>query len=90
MRAMRSSNPAMAGAIYEKAAAGFTGSSVMTINGTITKIGLMLLLVIAAASYTWSMCIGANTGGALTFHYRFGNHLHPKIFTGVGTYLCHS
>jgi len=62
MRAMRSSNPAMTGKIFEKAATLSGGSSVMTINGTINKTGLMLLLVIAAAAYTWNMVMGANPG----------------------------
>jgi uncharacterized YccA/Bax inhibitor family protein len=38
----------------------------MTINGTINKIGLMLLLVIAAAAYTWKMVMGADPGRAGT------------------------
>jgi uncharacterized YccA/Bax inhibitor family protein len=45
----------MSGRIFEKAGSAVSGSSVMTINGTITKIGLMLLLLIAAAAYTWIM-----------------------------------
>lgn len=67
MRAIRSSNPVMSGKIFEKEMAGASVSSVMTINGTINKIGLMLLLVIAAASYTWSMVMGENMTGATTF-----------------------
>lgn len=45
MRAMRSSNPVMTGKIYEKAGTLSAGSSVMTINGTINKIGLMVTLI---------------------------------------------
>ena len=55
MRAMKSSNPVMTGKIYEKAGGVSAGASVMTINGTINKIGLMLLLVIGAAAYTWKI-----------------------------------
>ncbi|MCD4709335.1 MAG: Bax inhibitor-1/YccA family protein, partial [Bacteroidales bacterium] len=66
MRAMRSSNPAMTGKIFEKAGAVPAGSSAMTITGTINKIGLMLLLVIAAAAYTWNMVMGADPGRAGT------------------------
>jgi len=66
MRAMRSSNPAMTGKIFEKATTLSGGSSVMTINGTINKTGLMLLLVIAAAAYTWNMVMGADPGRAGT------------------------
>ncbi|MEN8228513.1 MAG: Bax inhibitor-1/YccA family protein [Bacteroidota bacterium] len=67
MRAMRSSNPVMTGKIFEKAGRITSDSSVMTVNGTITKIGLLLLLVIAAAAYTWNMVTGANPGSASTF-----------------------
>ena len=64
---MRSSNPVMPGRIFEKVGIADSGSSVMTINGTITKIGLMLLLVIASAAYTWNMVLGADPGRAGTF-----------------------
>ena len=63
---MRSSNPAMTGRILEKVGMAATGSNVMTIVGTINKVGLMLLLVIAAAAYTWNMVMGADLGRAGT------------------------
>ncbi|MEN8202685.1 MAG: Bax inhibitor-1/YccA family protein [Bacteroidota bacterium] len=66
MRAMRSSNPVMTGRIYEKAGGLSAGASVMSIHGTINKIGIMLLLVIAAAAYTWKMVMGANPAPAGT------------------------
>ena len=62
---MRSSNPVMTGKIYEKVGSAVSGET-MTINGTINKIGLMLLLVIAAASYTWNMVMGDDPGRANT------------------------
>jgi uncharacterized YccA/Bax inhibitor family protein len=57
----------MTGNIFEKAGAVTSGSSVMTINGTINKVGLMLLLVVGAASYTWNMVMGEDAGRAGTF-----------------------
>jgi uncharacterized YccA/Bax inhibitor family protein len=66
MRALRSSNPAMTGKIFEKAGTASVGSDAMTINGTINKSGLMLLLVIAAAAYTWNMVLGNDPGRAGT------------------------
>jgi uncharacterized YccA/Bax inhibitor family protein len=66
MRAMRSSNPAMTGRIFEKTGMAAAESSTMTINGTINKIGIMLLLLIAAAAYTWNMVMGADPGMAGT------------------------
>ncbi|MCK5693013.1 MAG: Bax inhibitor-1/YccA family protein, partial [Bacteroidales bacterium] len=66
MRAMRSSNPAMTDRIFDKAGTAVAGSSTMTINGTINRIGLMLLLLIAAAAYTWNIVMGADPGRAGT------------------------
>jgi uncharacterized YccA/Bax inhibitor family protein len=67
MRIMRSSNPAMAGNVYQKAS-DFSGQSgAMTINGTINKIGILLLLVIAGAAYTWNMVTGSDPAGAQTY-----------------------
>jgi uncharacterized YccA/Bax inhibitor family protein len=59
---MRSSNPVMTDRIFRQAGTVSAGSAVMTVNGTINKIGIMLLLVIAAAAYTWKM--GADPGRA--------------------------
>lgn len=56
----------MSGKIYDRAATLSAESSAMTINGTINKIGLMLLLVIASAAYTWKMVMGADPGRAGT------------------------
>ena len=63
---MRSSNPAMTGRIFEKVGQVSAGSTAMTINGTINKIGIMLLLVIGAAAYTWNMVMGTDPGRAGT------------------------
>lgn len=76
MRMMRSSNPALTGKIYEKAGSAVSGS-VMTINGTINKIGLMLLLLIAAASYTWNLVMGDDPGRAGTM----------AIIGGIGGFI---
>ncbi len=67
MRIMRSSNPAMTGSIYNRVADSSAQSGVMTINGTINKIGILILLVIAGAAYTWNMVSGANPAGAQTY-----------------------
>ena len=63
---MRSSNPVMAGKVFEKVGGITSDSRAMTINGTVNKIGLLLILVIAAATYTWNMVTGANPGNAGT------------------------
>jgi uncharacterized YccA/Bax inhibitor family protein len=56
----------MTGRIFERTGTATAGSNAMTINGTINKIGIMLLLVIAAAAYTWNMVMGAEAGRAGT------------------------
>jgi uncharacterized YccA/Bax inhibitor family protein len=56
----------MTGKIFEKATSLSGSSSAMTINGTINKTGLMLLLLIAAAAYTWNMVKGVDAGRAGT------------------------
>jgi uncharacterized YccA/Bax inhibitor family protein len=67
MRTMRSSNPVMAGRIFERVGSVAAGGNVMTINGTLNKIGVMLLLLVASAAYTWRMVMGADPGKAGTF-----------------------
>jgi len=64
MSVMRSSNPAMTGRIFEQVSREAAGTGVMTVRGTINKTGLMLLLVMAAAAYTWNQVTGASPGNA--------------------------
>jgi uncharacterized YccA/Bax inhibitor family protein len=67
MRAIRTTNPVMTAGLFEKAARTGEVDEVMTINGTITKVGLMLLLTIAAASYTWGRVSGMDAGNVGIF-----------------------
>lgn len=49
----RTSNPAFKSEYFERA---FTGNSqAMTVQGTINKIGFLMILLLAAASFTWKM-----------------------------------
>lgn len=66
MKAMRSSNPAMSAKAYERSGSLSAGDQTMSVNGTINKVGILLLLVIAAAAYTWNMVMGADPGRAGT------------------------
>src|SRR5688572_14064698 len=53
---MRSSNPALGDQTFAGVAAGrVAGVPAMTIQGTVNKTGLCLLLLIATASWTWSL-----------------------------------
>ena len=57
MNLTRSSNPVLKERIFSR---GYTSSSeAMTINGTMNKTGLMLILVIAGAVYTWNKFFNA-------------------------------
>lgn len=66
MRVARSSNPVLSGKLLDKVGAA-EGSSTMTIPGTINKIGLLILLVIAAASYSWSLVLKSEMSAAMTY-----------------------
>ncbi len=52
MELTKSSNPVFGKNIFNRSVAG-TDDGVMTVNGTMNKTGLMLLIVIFAATFTW-------------------------------------
>lgn len=54
----KSSNPVFGKNIFNQSATS-TSDGVMTVNGTINKTGLMLLIVIFAATFTWRKFMGA-------------------------------
>jgi uncharacterized YccA/Bax inhibitor family protein len=53
---MRSGNPALSAETFRGTRAGF-GEDTMTIQGTVNKTALCLLILMATASYTWSLGI---------------------------------
>lgn len=56
---MRTANPALNNKTFENIGT-VAASDAMTINGTVNKTGIMLLLLIASAAYTWSQFIEGN------------------------------
>jgi len=54
----KSSNPVFGKNIFNQSAT-TSGDGVMTVNGTINKTGLMLLIVVFAATFTWRKFFGA-------------------------------
>lgn len=56
---MRTANPALNDQVFRDAGQA-AAADAMTINGTVNKTGLMLLLLIASASYTWSQFMEGN------------------------------
>ena len=49
---MRTSNPTLNEKVFERA--GYGTGDVMTINGTVNKVGILLLLVLLPAAYMWN------------------------------------
>lgn len=66
MNISKSANPVLNNSIFSRVSAG-SGSGVMTIRGTVNKVFLMLLLVVAAASYTWSFMAEGNSAALQTY-----------------------
>ncbi|MDY0982173.1 MULTISPECIES: Bax inhibitor-1/YccA family protein [Stenotrophomonas] len=60
---MRSGNPALSESTFLDLASGSVVTSpdqVMTINGTVNKTGILLLLTVLTAAFAWSQTIGAD------------------------------
>ncbi len=65
---MRSGNPALGQNTFLDIGSGrvVAGSAdAMTLNGTVNKTGLMLLILLASASWTWSKYTGPESAGAI-------------------------
>ncbi len=65
----RSSNPALSRSVFNTQSYAASYNEAMTLNGTVNKSLVMLLLVIVGAMYTWKMFFGATSfeaGAALT------------------------
>ena len=52
---MRTANPTLNENVFKTAAEDSYGESTMTIQGTVNKTFILLILVVAASSYTWKM-----------------------------------
>jgi uncharacterized YccA/Bax inhibitor family protein len=58
---MRTSNPSLNSKTFERAA---PGDGVMTIGGTVNKVGILLLLMLVPAAYMWNKVLNAWDPGA--------------------------
>jgi uncharacterized YccA/Bax inhibitor family protein len=54
---MRTANPALNTSTFERA--GYADAGVMTLEGTVNRVGILLLLVLIPASWTWSQAKSA-------------------------------
>ena len=63
---MRTANPALNDKTFGQYAVGYdqTRSDAMTLQGTVTKTGFLLLILAAAGAFTWKMAYQAPTPGA--------------------------
>ena len=55
---MRTANPALNENIFTRVERTYADSDVMTIQGTVNKIGILLVLTIASATWTWTLAGG--------------------------------
>jgi uncharacterized YccA/Bax inhibitor family protein len=62
---MATANPAMSEAVYQRAGMAETPTQVMTIQGAVVKTAVLMLILLAAAAYTWAQA----TSGAIALAY---------------------
>ena len=58
---MATSNPAMNEAVYLRSGRAETSTSAMTLQGTVAKTAILLLILLVAAAYTWSQAMNGAT-----------------------------
>jgi uncharacterized YccA/Bax inhibitor family protein len=58
---MATANPAMSEAVYRRAGLAATPAQAMTVQGTVLKTALLVLILLAAAAYTWSQAVAGST-----------------------------
>lgn len=54
---MRTSNPTLNDSVFEHSRTGNAADGVMTLNGTVFKTGVLTLLLVAAASWSWQLAL---------------------------------
>jgi uncharacterized YccA/Bax inhibitor family protein len=62
---IKSSNPTLNQKIIRDFAYAGTDAGIMTIQGTVNKIGILFLLTLGAAVYTWNKVLVGDSGGAM-------------------------
>jgi uncharacterized YccA/Bax inhibitor family protein len=59
---MATANPVMNEAVFRRAGRADSYASVMTLQGTVLKTALLLVIVLATGAYSWSVAAGGNPG----------------------------
>lgn len=73
---MRTSNPTLNEKVFERA--GYGSGNTMTINGTVNKVGILLLLVLVPAAYMWNQVMTA---------WEPSQALGPALLGGIGGFV---
>jgi uncharacterized YccA/Bax inhibitor family protein len=81
---MRTANPALNDRAFQNAAATDYSGYSMTIEGTVNKTGILLMLVIGAAAYTWYLY--ESVGPAAAMPWMFGGLIGGLILALVTTF----
>ncbi len=75
---MRTANPALNARTFEQFAPPAIGATTMSIQGTVNKTGILLLLVLLPAAFTWKLAFAA--GPAAAYPYIIGGVIGGLIF----------
>jgi uncharacterized YccA/Bax inhibitor family protein len=73
---MRTSNPTLNQKVFERA--GYGSGSAMTINGTVNKVGILLVLVLIPAAFMWNQVMTA---------WEPSQALGPAMLGGIGGFV---
>jgi uncharacterized YccA/Bax inhibitor family protein len=73
---MRTSNPTLNDEVFERA--GYGSGNTMTINGTVNKMGILLMLVLIPAAYMWNQVMTA---------WEPSQALGPAMLGGIGGFV---
>jgi uncharacterized YccA/Bax inhibitor family protein len=73
---MRTSNPTLSEKVFDRA--GYGSGNTMTINGTVNKVGILLLLVLVPAAYMWNQVMTA---------WEPSQALGPALLGGIGGFV---
>ena len=58
---MATANPAMSEAVYRRAGLADTPTQVMTVQGSVLKTAILVVILLATAAYTWSQAVAGST-----------------------------
>ena len=78
---MRTGNPALTARTFASSGRAVTGEEAMTVQGTVNKTGLLLLLLLMTASWTWNMA--STDGPQAVTPYLWGGAIGGLVFALV-------